>query len=86
MEGPFSALYFMLYMTTGSFTSSQIVKFPWLTPRYDYAFFLLKMSAIVSKNVCKHLLADILLPDISKIITSLTRGRPAQTQNKKKVP
>ena len=38
------------------FSSSQIVKFPWLTPRYNHMFFWSKLSAIFTKNVRKHCL------------------------------
>ena len=36
-EATFSALLFILYITVGSFSSSKILKFHWLTPKYDYA-------------------------------------------------
>jgi hypothetical protein len=56
MEATLFELCFILNMTAGSFSSSQIDKFPWTTQTFNDAFFWSKMSAIFGKNVRKHCL------------------------------
>ena len=56
VEGTFSALCFILYMTVGHILWSKIIKFMWLTPRYGDAFFWPKMSSIFTKKFRKHCL------------------------------